>query len=161
MVKDDGMEWAIHSLGFLYKEQCKLGEAEQMFERALRGYEEALGPKHTSTLQTVNNLGNLYADQGKLDKAEQMYERALRGYKEVLGSEDVERYRPALNTMINMGNLYKKREEFTKARQMFARALPGLQTILGPSSNECQYIRGEIEALDLPRGKIQGIVTPT
>lgn len=37
-----------------------------MYERALRGYEEALGPKHTSTLDTVNNLGLLYADQGKL-----------------------------------------------------------------------------------------------
>ncbi|KAF2195732.1 hypothetical protein K469DRAFT_699339 [Zopfia rhizophila CBS 207.26] len=56
-----------------------------MYERALRGYEEALGPKHTSTLNTVNNLGALYADQGKLTEAEKMYERALRGYKDALG----------------------------------------------------------------------------
>jgi tetratricopeptide (TPR) repeat protein len=57
---------AIHLLGALYADQGKLGEAEQMYERALRGYEEALGPTHTSTLNTVNNLGILYADQGKL-----------------------------------------------------------------------------------------------
>jgi Tfp pilus assembly protein PilF len=50
-----------------------------MFERALQGYEKALGPEHTSTLNTVNNLGNLYADQGKLGEAERMYERALQG----------------------------------------------------------------------------------
>ena len=49
-----------------------------MYERALQGYEEALGPSHTSTLDTVNNLGLLYADQGKLAEAEKMYEQALR-----------------------------------------------------------------------------------
>jgi hypothetical protein len=46
------------------------GEAEQMYERALRGKEGALGPTHTSTLDTVNNLGILYADLGKLSEAE-------------------------------------------------------------------------------------------
>ncbi|KAH8796050.1 TPR repeat-containing protein, partial [Hyaloscypha sp. PMI_1271] len=47
--------------------------------------EEALGPKHTSTLNTVNNLGLLYADQGKLAEAETMYTRALQGKEEALG----------------------------------------------------------------------------
>jgi tetratricopeptide (TPR) repeat protein len=51
---------AIHQLGSLYADQGKLGEAEKMFERALQGYEKALGLEHTSTLDTVNNLGNLY-----------------------------------------------------------------------------------------------------
>jgi hypothetical protein len=46
-----------------------------MYIRALQGYEEALGPKHTSTLQTVNNQGNLYADQGKLAEVEEGQER--------------------------------------------------------------------------------------
>ncbi|KAJ6165428.1 hypothetical protein N7485_008672 [Penicillium canescens] len=41
--------------------------------RALAGYQKALGPDHTSTLNTVNNLRNLYSDQGKLKKAEEMY----------------------------------------------------------------------------------------
>jgi len=45
--------------------------------RALRGYEKAWGPEHTSTLDTVNNLGNLYADQGKIVDAEEMYVRTL------------------------------------------------------------------------------------
>lgn len=46
-----------------------------MYERALAGYEKALGPDHTSTLYTVNNLGNLYRGQGKLKEAEEMYQR--------------------------------------------------------------------------------------
>jgi tetratricopeptide (TPR) repeat protein len=50
-----------------------------MYNRALAGYEKALGPEHTSTLDTVNNLGILYADQGRLEDAEMMYNRALAG----------------------------------------------------------------------------------
>ncbi|CAG8884732.1 unnamed protein product, partial [Penicillium egyptiacum] len=59
--------------------QGKLDEAEQIYIRALAGYEKALGPNHTSTLRTVDNLGVLYASQGKLDEAEQMHIRALAG----------------------------------------------------------------------------------
>jgi Tfp pilus assembly protein PilF len=48
-----------------------------MYIRALQGKEEALGPDHISTLDTVHNLGMLYAHQGKLAEAEKMYIRAL------------------------------------------------------------------------------------
>ncbi|KAI3067511.1 hypothetical protein CBS147339_8466 [Penicillium roqueforti] len=68
---------AFHGLGDLYSDQGKLKEAEEMYQRALAGYEKALGPNHTSTLVTVNNLGNLFSDQGKLKEAEEMYQRAL------------------------------------------------------------------------------------
>jgi hypothetical protein len=54
-----------------------------MYLRALKGKEEVWGPKHTSTLDTVNNLGLLYADQGKMKEAEEICLRALKGYEEV------------------------------------------------------------------------------
>ena len=44
-----------------------------MYQRALQGYKKACGPKHTSTLRTINNLGLFYTDLGKLVEAEQMY----------------------------------------------------------------------------------------
>ena len=53
----------INNLGNLYKSQGKLLKAEAMYERAMAGYEKALGSKHTSTLTMVNNLGNLYKSQ--------------------------------------------------------------------------------------------------
>jgi len=59
-----------------YAYQDKLDEAEQMCIRALAGYEKALGPGHTSTLDIVNNIGIFYAVQGKLGEAEQMFARA-------------------------------------------------------------------------------------
>jgi len=33
----------------------RLKEAEEMYDRALRGYEKELGAEHTSALGTVNN----------------------------------------------------------------------------------------------------------
>jgi tetratricopeptide (TPR) repeat protein len=137
---------AVHMLGLLYADQGKLGEAEQMYERALRGYEEALGVGHSSTLQTVNNLGLLYAAQGRLGEAEQMYERALRGY-EALGGVCVQQYLPALNTLENMGDLYAKQAESAKAREVYTRALSGLTSVLGASSERCMGLSAKIDVL--------------
>jgi hypothetical protein len=62
----------------MYADQDKLNEAEAMYVRALLGKEVALGPKHMSTLDTVNNLGVLYKNQGKHTKAEAMYVRCYK-----------------------------------------------------------------------------------
>jgi len=44
-----------------------------MYMRALTGRRNALGPDHTSILDTmVDTLGILYNNQGKLDKAGEM-----------------------------------------------------------------------------------------
>jgi hypothetical protein len=52
--------------------QVQHAAGELMYQRALAGCERALGPDHTSTLNTVHSLGNLYADQGKLGESEQL-----------------------------------------------------------------------------------------
>ncbi|KAJ0413077.1 Tetratricopeptide repeat-domain-containing protein [Aspergillus carlsbadensis] len=83
---DKIVNWgAFLGLGNLYSDQGKLKEAEEMYQQALAGKEKALGPKHTSTLDTVNNLGTLYSAQGKLKEAEEMYQRALAGKEKALG----------------------------------------------------------------------------
>ncbi|KIN06734.1 hypothetical protein OIDMADRAFT_156216 [Oidiodendron maius Zn] len=123
----EGMEWALHNLGDLYADQGKLAEAEKMYIRALRGKEEALGPDHISTLNTVNNLGLLYAGQGKLAEAEKMYIRALRGYEDALGPD----HTSTLNTVNNLGLLYTDQGKLAEAEKMYIRALRGYEDALG------------------------------
>lgn len=53
-----------HSLGYLLSDEDRQ-HAEQMYQRALAGYEKAWGPDHISTLDTVDNLGSLYVEQGR------------------------------------------------------------------------------------------------
>ncbi len=75
----------------------------------MAGKEEALGPKHTSTLDTVNNLGLLYADQGKLEEAEQMYDRALARKEEALGPK----HPAALKIRSNLSKILHRKDRTT------------------------------------------------
>jgi tetratricopeptide (TPR) repeat protein len=115
-------------IGYLYSQLDMKAEAEEMYIWALRGYEEALGPEHTSTLDTVNNLGRLYADQGKVAEAEEMYMRALRGYEKALGSE----HTSTLDTVNNLGSLYADQDRMAEAEGMYMRALQGYEKAWGP-----------------------------
>ncbi|OXV06256.1 hypothetical protein Egran_05976 [Elaphomyces granulatus] len=128
-----------------------------MYQRALQGNEKALGPGHTSTLDTVYNLGDLYVKQGKLDDAEKMYQRASQGYEKALGLENVARYRPALNTMWALGNLFADQRHLDEAKEMYSRAYTGFQAVLGPSSNQCQQLENIIASLDSTQGKRKDI----
>ena len=65
--------YTTHNLGYLYRDQGKLVEAEHMYTRALEGYGNALGPKHSDTLRTARNLGRVYKKQGRFAKAEKLY----------------------------------------------------------------------------------------
>ncbi|KAL4759686.1 uncharacterized protein BDW70DRAFT_161387 [Aspergillus foveolatus] len=129
----------VNNLGTLYSDQVKLKEAEemywrallkeaeQMYQRALAGYEKALGPDHTFTLDTVNNLGTLYFNEGKLKEAEQMYQRALAGREKALGPD----HTFTLDTVHNLGILYKKQDKLKEAEQMYQRALAGFEKAWG------------------------------
>jgi tetratricopeptide (TPR) repeat protein len=114
-------------IAHLYSQSDINVAAEQMYVRALQGYEKAWGGEHTSTLDTVNNLGLLYAKQGKMEKAEQMYVRALQGKEKAWGGE----HTSTLNTVNNLGSLYAKQGKMEKAEQMYVRALQGYKKCMG------------------------------
>ena len=65
-----------------------------MYQRALRGYEKALGlenvARYRPALNTIWSLGDLFAAQGHLDKAKEMYSRAFTGFQALLGSSSNE-----------------------------------------------------------------------
>nr|POF13599.1 nephrocystin-3 [Quercus suber] len=126
---DHDADWAFHNLGQLYADQGKLDQAEQMYDRALRGKERALGPDHISTLQTISSLGLLYVDQGQLDQAERMYERALRGTERGFGPD----HTSTLEMVNNLGPLYAANQgKLDQAEQMYGRTLRGMERALGP-----------------------------
>ena len=126
-------EWLQHKLtetrfiARLLQEQVQYKAAERMYVQALTGNERALGPDHTSTLDTVGSLGTLYHNQGKLAEAEQMYERALAGKKRELGLD----HRSTLDTVHNLGSLYRDQGKLTEAEQMYERAQAGYEKALG------------------------------
>ncbi|KAK5202314.1 hypothetical protein LTR41_011941 [Exophiala xenobiotica] len=116
-----------NNLGALYRDQGKLEDAEKVYQRALAGYEKALGVDHTLTLDTVHNLGNLYLDQAKLEEAEKMYQRALAGKEKALGAD----HTSTLLTVNNLGRLYAAQGKLEEAEKMYRRALAGCEKALG------------------------------
>jgi tetratricopeptide (TPR) repeat protein len=150
LAREDGMVWVYHKLGLLYADQCKLAEAEQMYQRALQGFEKALGAEHTLTLQAVNNLGALYSNQGKLAEAEQIYQRALQGYEKALGAE----HTSTLQAVNNLGTLYTNLGKLAEAEQMYQRALQGFEKALGAEHTLTLQTVGNLGALYTNQGKL-------
>jgi tetratricopeptide (TPR) repeat protein len=144
------IEWTLHKLGNLYRDQDKLADAEKMYKRALRAKEEALGPDHTSTLVTVNNLANLYRDQGKLAEAELRYKRALRGNEKALGPD----HTSTLTVVNNLGLLYARQGRVVKADKMYVWALRGREEALGPDHTATLMTLNNLGNLYRDQGKL-------
>ncbi|GFF56548.1 putative Pfs, NB-ARC and TPR domain protein [Aspergillus udagawae] len=149
---DNPAVWgALLGLGNLYKDQGKLKEAEEMYQQALAGYEKALGPDHTSTLDTINNLGSLYKDQGKLKEAEEMYQQALAGYEKALGPD----HTSTLDAVNNLGSLYRDQGKLEKAEEMYQRALAGYKEALGPDHTSALNTVNNLGLLYSNQGKLK------
>jgi tetratricopeptide (TPR) repeat protein len=116
-----------------------------MYVRALAGKEKALGPDHTSTLNTVNNLGLLYAGQGKLAEAEQMYVQALVGYEKSLQPQTIS----ALKTVSNLAYLYRDQGKTNEAEKMFQRAVIGRKKVLGSGHPDTLKVVNDLNKLSL------------
>ncbi|KFZ25299.1 hypothetical protein V502_00223 [Pseudogymnoascus sp. VKM F-4520 (FW-2644)] len=150
LVTGDDVVWECHKLGILYADQGKLVEAEQMYQRALQGYERAWGPEHTSTLDTVNSLGVLYKSQGKLVEAEQMYQRALQGKEKAWGPG----HTSTLDTVNNLGLLYMNQGKLAEAEQMYQRALQGYERAWGPEHTSTLDTVNSLGVLYKSQGKL-------
>ncbi|PVH67572.1 TPR-like protein [Cadophora sp. DSE1049] len=176
----DGLPLALATAGaYLDQVAGKLVEAEQMYQRALQGFEKAWGPDYTSTLRTVNNLGLLYADQGKLVEAEQMYQRALeplrrsrqagRGRADGKLVEAEQMYQRALqgkekawgpdhtstlSTVNNLAALYKNQGKLVEAEQMYQRALQGFEKAWGPDYTSALESVNNLGNLYVNQGKL-------
>ncbi|KAL9082422.1 MAG: hypothetical protein Q9165_008899, partial [Trypethelium subeluteriae] len=123
-----GGEEALHSVGSLYLFQRRLVEAKEMFQYALEGKEKAFGPKHISTLSTVNKLGRVYMVLNWFDKADEMFQRALQGFEQELGPmHDL-----TLIAVQNLGDLYQDLDQLEKAEKMYQRGLQSYEKVLGP-----------------------------
>jgi tetratricopeptide (TPR) repeat protein len=111
---------------FLWKWE-KSKEVEDLFVRALRGFERAWGAEHTLTLKMVNNLGILYYSQGKIAEAEEMYLQAFRGFEKAWGAE----HTSTLDTVNNLGMLYADQGKIAEAEEMYLQALRGYEKAWG------------------------------
>ena len=102
---------ACNQLGLLYSDQGKMKEAEDMYLRALSGYENAWGSEHKQTLDTRYNLRLLYKERSMFGKAVQQFKYVVEGYTKLLGPEH-SKIVEALNQLENCEVDQKRRKRY-------------------------------------------------
>ena len=100
--------------------------------RALEGEREVLGPRHPSTLNSVNNLASLLKKQGKYDEAEPLYREALKVWRETLG----DRHPLTLAYMNNLGNLLQDMGDAANVHEWFREFCETNEPATGVPPNE-------------------------
>jgi tetratricopeptide (TPR) repeat protein len=147
---DEVLLEALYLMGLLCVNQGKLEEADQMYQCALHGQKTVLGPKHKSTLTTMNDLGVLYQDQQQLHKAKLMYKRALRERAIEFGQNETS----TLETVNNLATLFEEEGKPDFAERMYIWALRGKEQTLGPNHISTLHTTNNLGALYAKQGKL-------
>lgn len=94
---------------------------------ALKAVEQALGPDHYETANSLSDLARLYLDQGKYDRAEGYCKRALDIYQRKLGT-----YHPQIaEALYNLSEVYLRQEKSDLVEPLYKQALLNYEMLYG------------------------------
>jgi len=92
----------------------QISNAEEMYRRALEGYEKVFGVEYLWTLDSIHKLASVLQDQGKHEMAEEMYRRALAGYEKIRGVK----YFMTLKTASDLASVLQNQGKYEAAEEM-------------------------------------------
>jgi tetratricopeptide (TPR) repeat protein len=141
---------SLDSLAFLYRNQGKYDEAEQLHQRAFVIKEKLLGPEDKSIANSCNNLALIYSSQGKYSEAEQLYQRALAILEQKPESEVSYALPMCLH---NLAWVYQNQEKYAQAELLHQRALTFREKILGPEDLEVAWSLDQLATFYENQGK--------
>lgn len=109
----------LHETAYYLSVRARYAEAEPLYQRALRIWEEQLESERPDVPSSLLNLANLYNEQGQYEKAESLYQRTLCICERQLGPEH-----PSVAYSLNgLAGLYSKQGKYGKTKQFYRRAL--------------------------------------
>ena len=128
---------SLDDLGFLYRNQGKYDEAEQLHQQAFTIKKKLLSPEDNRRLvSSYNNFALIYFSQGKYSEAEHLYQRALAILEQKPESE-VSYILPMC--LHNLGNVYEYLGNYSQAEQLHQRALAFTEKVLGSEDFEMAW----------------------
>ncbi|KAL9065222.1 MAG: hypothetical protein Q9161_008380 [Pseudevernia consocians] len=143
--EDIGTLNVVTDLAEVLTELIKYEAAEEMYNRALSGFEKLLGPSHPRTLECIDGLASLCQSQGKYKNAEALCHQALEGETTVLG----ESHENTLETLNTLGIILRSQGKYEEAMEVFHRALRLTKSVSG---SEHTSVLGTKEALAVAIG---------
>lgn len=112
----------------MLEHQGRYSEAEPLTREALQLYREALGPRHPTTLVTLNNLAVVVQHQGRYGEAESLYRETLELHRVAFGPHHPE----TLVTMNNLAAMLGHEGRYGEAEPLHRETLRLRREILGP-----------------------------
>ena len=136
-----------------------MDDARRLYQRAMAGYERAVGKDHLSTLGVANNLGALELTEGNVADAQTLYERALAGREKMLGPEHIN----TLNTCQHLATALKRRGKRVEALAFFERSYRGYLKMYAndPTQRDLVQCRKQIEDTAREIGHMGEFLTST
>ena len=131
------------------RNRARYTEAEPLYLRALRIWEQRLGSEHPDLATPLNGLANLYREQGKYAEAEPLFQRALRIREQQLGSE----HPLAAESFNDLAELYRYQGKYTEAEPLYQRALRIWEQRLGTEHPLVAYPLNNLAELYREQGK--------
>lgn len=118
----------LNQVGTMLRHYARLAEAQHMYERALKMREQALGPEHADTVETLYNLATVTSIQRRYEESLHLYKRVFEIRERTLGPEHAN----TAATINAMGLLYSNWRRYEEAQHMYERALEIRERVLGP-----------------------------
>jgi tetratricopeptide (TPR) repeat protein/nucleoside phosphorylase len=115
--------------GLYLSERALYIEAEMLHQRAVRIWEQSLGPDHPQVACSLNGLARLYYLLGKYEEAGPLYHRAIQIWAQSPEPDYDEALFSALN---NLAVLYSAQGMHEEAKRLFQELLQFTEQTLGP-----------------------------
>ena len=124
---------------------------EPLYWRALRIWEQTLGPGHLEATYALCGLATFFRVQRKYEQADALSRQALHIREQVLGPEHPDVAQP----LRELGALYSRLGKYQQAEPLFQRALHIQEQVLGPDHIEVARPLNDLALLFELQGKYQ------
>jgi tetratricopeptide (TPR) repeat protein len=141
-LQDGYVAYCLNILATIYREQERLEDARQLYEKVLAIREQLQKPGDVEVAASLNNLATVYIAQGKPVEAESLNQRALNLYREVYGPEHPELAR----CLIGLGDSAALQNDWRLNEQYNQEALKMLSETVGADSYRLIEPLGNIAA---------------
>ncbi|MHC4565905.1 MAG: tetratricopeptide repeat protein [Planctomycetota bacterium] len=136
-------------LAFLYKNQGRLAEAEEMCLAGLELQEKLNGPNHPHVAHTLRILSEIYQGQVRYRQAAESLERAITIMRKVAGEDAVE----IAPLRVDMARLLVTQGQFARAESLFAETLVAIENGYGPEHAYTAKVLTSMARLYLRQGR--------
>jgi len=146
---DSEMCACVLDLAFLYKNQGRLAEAEEMCRLGLELQKKVNGPNHPHVAHTLRIMSQIYQGQVRYDRAADSLEQGLAIMRKVGGEDGVE----IAPLRVDMARLLVTQGQFTRAESLFAEALVAIESSYGPEHAYTAKVLASMAALYERQGR--------